>query len=45
MRWVRAGVRAGLISVPMVRARFATTRFLDADEEKRARQGLDSIKS
>jgi hypothetical protein len=45
MRWVREGVRAGLISAPMVRARFATTRFLDADEEKRAKQGLDSIMS
>lgn len=44
MRWVRAGVRAGLISLPMVRARFATTRFLDADEAQRAKQALDSLK-
>lgn len=31
----------GLVSAPLVRARFATTRFLDGEEEQRARQGLE----
>lgn len=43
VRWVRAGVAARLISPPMVKAHFAATRFLDAEEEKRARTGLEQI--
>ncbi|HRK37435.1 MAG TPA: hypothetical protein PK347_03530 [Burkholderiaceae bacterium] len=43
VRWVRAGVAARLISPPMVRAHFAVTRFLDAEEESRARAGLEHI--
>ena len=34
LRWIRAGVLAGLISLPRVRARLAITAFLDADEEQ-----------
>jgi hypothetical protein len=43
VRWVRAGVAARLVSPPMVKAHFASTRFLDAEEEKRAREGLEQI--
>lgn len=43
LRWVREGVAARLISPPMVRAHFRTTRFIDKEEERRARQGLDQI--
>lgn len=43
VRWVRAGVAARLISPPMVKAHFAVTRFLDAEEESRARAGLEQI--
>ncbi len=43
VRWVRAGVAARLISPPMVKAHFAVTRFLDAEEESRAREGLEQI--
>jgi hypothetical protein len=43
VRWVREGVAARLISPPMVRAYFQRTRFLDAEEEKRARDGLEQI--
>ncbi len=41
LRWVQEGVLCGLVSAPLVRARFATTRFLDGEEEQRARQGLE----
>ena len=43
LRWVRAGIAARLISPPMVRAHFRTTRFFDAEEEKRARAGLEKM--
>ncbi len=43
VRWVREGVAAHLISPPMVRAHFEVTRFMDADEEKRAKDGLEQI--
>ncbi len=43
LRWVKEGVRGGLISAPLVRARFATTSFLDAEEEQRARRGLEQV--
>lgn len=38
LRWARAGIKAGLISLPTVRARLRSTRFLDADEEQRVRK-------
>jgi len=34
LRWVRAGLQAGLISLPMVRLRLRQTSFLDADEQR-----------
>lgn len=40
LRWIRAGVLAGLISLPKVKARLATTSFLDADEEALVRSQL-----
>lgn len=43
VRWVLEGVRAGLVSVPMVRARFKTASFLDAAEAQRAQEGLNHI--
>jgi hypothetical protein len=43
LRWVREGVAARLISPPMVKAHFCFTRFIDEEEEKRARQGLEQI--
>ncbi len=43
VRWVREGVAAHLISPPMVRAHFKTTRFTDKGEEQRAREGLERI--
>ncbi len=39
-RWIRAGVLAGLISLPKVKAKVASTVFLDADEEALVRQKL-----
>lgn len=33
LRWVRAGIEAGLVSVPMLTLRMRTTDFLDAAEQ------------
>jgi hypothetical protein len=41
LRWVQEGTRSGLVSAPLVRARFASTRFLDSEEAQRARLGLE----
>ena len=41
LRWVQEGTRSGLVSAPLVRARFASTRFLDSAEAQRARLGLE----
>ena len=43
LRWVRAGIAAHLVSPPMVRAHFRTTRFIDDEEEQRARESLERI--
>jgi hypothetical protein len=37
LRWIRAGIASGHISLPRVASRIASTTFLDADEEARAR--------
>lgn len=37
-RWIRAGIEAGVVSLPMVRSRFGSTNFLDDDERNQARQ-------
>lgn len=38
LRWVRAGLISGLISLPTVRSRLRNTTFLDAEEEQRVRK-------
>lgn len=38
LRWVRAGLLSGLISLPTVRSRLRSTTFLDAEEDQRARK-------
>jgi len=39
--WIRPGLRAGMLSLAILAARFAETVFLDADEAARARQALE----
>ncbi len=39
--WIRAGLAADILSLPIVEARFAQTAFLDAAESARARKALD----
>jgi hypothetical protein len=39
--WIRAGLRAGILSLPIIEARFRQTAFLDATESARARKALD----
>lgn len=36
-RWIKAGILAGVVSMPVVKARLGSTRFYDGDEEQRAR--------
>ncbi len=37
IRWIRAGLRAGVVSSAMVHRRMRETTFLDADEQQRAK--------
>jgi hypothetical protein len=39
--WIRPGLRAGVLSLAILDARFAETAFLDADEAARARKALE----
>jgi hypothetical protein len=39
--WIRPGLRAGVLSLAMLEARFAQTTFLDALEAARARKALE----
>lgn len=39
--WIRAGLRAAILAMPIVEARFRETEFLDAAESARARKALD----
>ena len=39
--WIRAGLQAGILSMPIAEARFAHTAFLDRAESARARKALD----
>lgn len=39
--WIRPGLRAGVLSVAMLEARFARTIFLDARESSRAREAFE----
>ena len=36
VRWIRGGIRAGVVSLPIVKARLRSTNFLDSDEQARA---------
>ena len=38
LRWIRAGILCGLISLPKIKHRLASTSFLDGDEESRVRK-------
>jgi hypothetical protein len=37
-RWIRAGIRVGVVSLPVVRSRLSSVRFLDDEEQQRATQ-------
>ena len=39
--WIRAGLAARILSLPIIEARFRQTAFLDAAESARARRALD----
>lgn len=43
LRWVRAGIRAQIVSAPTVRLRMRSTRFLDDEEKHRAVSALDKL--
>jgi hypothetical protein len=43
IRWVRAGIKAGIVSLPVVRLRMRNTAFLDTEEEKTALRSLESL--
>lgn len=43
VRWVRAGLAAGLVSLPMLRLRMRTTDFLDAKEQADALGALEAL--
>ena len=43
MRWVRAGIAAGLVSLPMLKLRMRSTDFLDAHEQAAALDALDAL--
>ena len=43
MRWVRAGIAAGLVSLPMLRLRTRTTDFLDEEEQTAALSALVAL--
>lgn len=38
--WIRAGLEGGVLSLPTIKARFATTMFIDGAESGRARRAL-----
>ncbi|MGE0452458.1 MAG: DUF6036 family nucleotidyltransferase [Vicinamibacteria bacterium] len=39
--WIRPGLQAGILSLPIIEARFEHTAFLDAVESARSRKALD----
>ena len=44
-RWVDAGIRSGLVSVPTVRLRMRDTDFLDDQEQRQALASLEAVVS
>lgn len=45
LRWTQAGLRAGVVSLPIVSARFGQTNFLDGEEAEKARTLVDADRS
>ena len=43
LRWVQAGLKAGIVSMPTVRLRMRSTNFLDTEEEETALRSLESL--
>lgn len=41
LRWVRAGIACGLVSLPIVRSRLRSTTFLDEAEEQTVRRKVE----
>ena len=37
IRWIRAGIRAGVVSLPMVQARMRSTTFIDHEEQRKSK--------
>jgi hypothetical protein len=42
LRWIRAGIVSGYVSLPKVNARMASTTFIDAEEEARVKDQVAS---
>lgn len=42
VRWIRAGIRAGVVSVPVVQARMRSTTFIDNEEQRKAKTLADA---
>lgn len=42
LRWIRAGILCGLVSLPKIKHRLASTTFLDGEEESRVRVQVDA---
>lgn len=40
LRWIRAGIVAGLVSLPRIKARLSSTGFIDAEEAARVQRHL-----
>jgi hypothetical protein len=43
LRWVRAGLKAGLISKPMLLLRLPSTDFLDAQEASSTKERVNQL--
>ena len=43
LRWVRAGISAGLVSLPMLKLRMQTTDFLDEQEQAAALRAINAL--
>jgi hypothetical protein len=39
-QWIRAGIEAGILSLPMIEFRMRETLFIDDDEQRKARASL-----
>ena len=41
-RWIRAGIRAGVVSLPIVQARMRSTTFIDTEEQLKAKKLVEA---